>query len=55
METRRKEFATGSYIGPFDDFSSMCDHMEVGFREIDGCEDLILDRSLVIAFVEVGF
>ena len=52
MEKRRKEFATGSYIGTFEKFEHMCDHMEAGFREIDGCEDFVLDRSLVIAVPE---
>ena len=36
MEKRRKEFATGSYVGPFESHASMCDDMEAGFREIDG-------------------
>ena len=52
MEKRRKEFATGSYVGPFDSHASMCDHMEAGFREIDGCENFSLDRDLVIAVPE---
>ena len=52
MEKRRKEFATGSYVGPFDSHASMCNHMEAGFREIDGCENFSLDRTLVIAVPE---